>query len=426
MTLDLIPDRRKNMTGVDIKVLRNLDFLQGASEDVLRRLLAVAAERRLGPKEVVFEEGSAGRELYVVMQGQVEVAKGQGSDEVILAQLGPGQFFGEMALLEAQPRSATVRTVEPTRLLEFSGPVLHDELLQEPLLLYRATRVLMERLRDADSQMISELKDKNRELAQAYFELQQAQAALVEKERLERELELARELQDSILPRVFPHIPGFQCAARSRPAREMGGDFYDVIVLPKGHVGLVMADVSDKGMPAALYMALTRSLVHAEAKRSFSPRRVLLNVHRLLMEISQADMFVTVFYGILEPESGILRYARAGHDRPLRLQSSTGQCGFLSGEGMLLGLVGNVNLEEAEVRLPAGDVLVLYSDGITEATAPSKEMFGRDRLRQVVCDAGQLTAQELCDAIFEHADRFQAGAPQHDDMAVLVVKATGA
>jgi sigma-B regulation protein RsbU (phosphoserine phosphatase) len=248
----------------------------------------------------------------------------------------------------------------------------------------------------------------------------------VEKERLERELELARELQDSILPRVLPHIPGFQCAARSRPAREMGGDFYDVIVLPKGHVGLVMADVSDKGMPAALYMALTRSLVHAEAKRSFSPRRVLLNVHRLLMEISQADMFVTVFYGILEPESGILRYARAGHDRPLRLQSSTGQCGFLSGEGMLLGLVGNVNLEEAEVRLPAGDVLVLYSDGITEATALSKEMFGRDRLRQVVCDAGQLTAQELCDAIFEHADRFQAGAPQHDDMAVLVVKATGA
>ncbi|MCP4514925.1 MAG: SpoIIE family protein phosphatase, partial [Delftia sp.] len=164
-------------------------------------------------------------------------------------------------------------------------------------------------------------------------QLQAAQVELVQKERLEREMELARQVQQSVLPKVFPTVPGYTFAARNRPARQVGGDFYDVFPLDADRLGLVIADVSDKGMPAALYMALTRSLLLAEARRESSPRAVLNNVHRLLLELGEQDMFVTVFYGVVEAQQ--LVYARAGHDHPMLLRQ--GVTRPLGGEGMFLG-----------------------------------------------------------------------------------------
>jgi serine phosphatase RsbU (regulator of sigma subunit) len=291
-----------------------------------------------------------------------------------------------------------------------------------PVLLYEAARVLSSRLREADSRRIADLQRKNRELARAYRELQEAQASMVEKERLEHELDLARELQKSILPQVFPEVPGASCAARSRPARQVGGDFYDVFPLGADRLGLVMADVSDKGMSAALYMALTRSLIRAEAGHHASPRRVLLSTHRLLLEMTQADMFVTVFYGVLEPGSGTLRYTRAGHNYPLLFNPRSGECRALTGRGIVLGCVERVDLEEVSVDLHPGELLVLYTDGVTDANSTAGEFFGVERLREVVCATGQLSAQNVCDLVFERVDRFQAGAMQYDDMALLVVR----
>jgi serine phosphatase RsbU (regulator of sigma subunit) len=410
------------MPTVDIGFLRNLSFLQGASPELLSSLAQVALQCDFQAGEIIMREGSTGRQFYVIIDGLVEVVKGTAPNEMRLAQRGPGEFIGEMALLEDRPRFATIRALQPTCLLEFSEEGLHAVLLEQPLLLYRAIRVLMARLREADLQMIADLQSKNVELATAYRELQEAQAGLLEKERLERDLELARELQQSILPQQFPHLSGLQFAARSLPARQVGGDFYDVIPLGRGRVGLVIADVSDKGMPGALYMALTRSLIHAEAKRSSSPRRVLLSVHRLLLEMSQADMFVTVFYGVLDLARGALRYVRAGHDRPLLFSAQTGECHFLTGNGMLLGNLKQISLEEAHANLGAGDALILYSDGITDANSPAGDFFGVERLQAVVCAYGHGDAQALCDGIFAEVDGFQKGAAQYDDMALLVVK----
>ncbi|MBC8248283.1 MAG: SpoIIE family protein phosphatase [Anaerolineales bacterium] len=412
------------MATVNAEMLRKLPFLEGARPEVVERLAGAVVERSFQTGQVILQEGSTGRELYLIVEGLVEVVRGREAEEVVLAKRGPGDFFGEMGIIEDSPRFATIRALEPTHLLEFSERDLRSVLVLQPLLLYQAVRVLSARLREADLQMIADLQRKNQELAQAYRELQEAQAALVEKERLERELELARELQQSILPQEFPDLPGFNCAARSRPARQVGGDFYDVIPLSGGRVGLVMADVSDKGLAAALYMALTRSLIHAEAKHSSSPRKVLLKIHRLLLEMGQADMFVTVFYGVLDPAEGTLRYARAGHDRPLLFSPITGECRFLAADGILLGYVEKVRLEEVDVHLRPGDLLVLYTDGITDANSPAGEFFGVERLREAVSAAGGLSAQDVCDLIFEHVDRFQAEAVQHDDMALLVVKAT--
>jgi sigma-B regulation protein RsbU (phosphoserine phosphatase) len=241
-------------------------------------------------------------------------------------------------------------------------------------------------------------------------------------ERLEAELDLARELQQSILPHEFSEVAGLTCAARSQPARQVGGDFYDVIRLAGRKLGVVMADVSDKGMPAALYMALVRSLIRAESSHSDSPREVLLSVHRLLMQISQATMFVTVFYGVLDMDLGTLRYARAGHDRPLHLCPTQNRCGYLAGRGMLLGIVETVELEEVEVPVRLGDVFVLYTDGIADTNSPDGALYGADRLRDSVCSAQSCSAAAVLDTVFADVGRFRAGAVQYDDMALLVVK----
>jgi len=405
----------------EVEILGELSFLKGVGREVLQRMAEVAVERVFQPGQVILQEGSSGGDLYLVAEGLVEVVKGRGDEATLLARRGPGELFGEMGLIEESPRFATVRAITPTRMLEFPEQDIREVLADQPVLLYQLVRALSARLRQTDLQMIADLQRKNEELARAYRELQAAQAALVEKERLERELELARDLQQSILPQEFPLFPGFSCAARNRPARQVGGDFYDVIPLGPDRLGLVIADVSDKGMPAALYMALTHSLIRAEARRISSPRRVLLSVHRLLLEMSTTDMFVTVFYGVLDAAQRALCYARAGHDPPLLFNPGTGECHFLSAPGMLLGYEEEVHLQEATVELRRSDLLVLYTDGITDANAPDGEAFGLNRLREMLPEVGEQGAQQVCEAIFERVTRFQAGATQYDDMTVFVM-----
>ena len=396
------------MATVGVDELRALPFLAGADPEVVAELAELARERCFDSGQVILQEGTGGRELYVIVEGLVEAAKDLEGQEVVLGQRGPGEFLGEMALIEDSPRSATVRALEPTRLLEISEADFRSALAGEPTLLYEAARMLSSRLRQADLARIAELERNNRELAQAYQELQEAQAALVEKERLEHELALARELQQSILPHTFPKLPGATFAARSRPARQVGGDFYDVIPLGGGRVGLLMADVSDKGMPAALYMALTRSLIRAEARHDASPRRVLLSTHRLLLEMTQANMFVTAFYGVLDQGNGTLCFARAGHNYPLLFNPQSGKCRTLTGRGIVLGCVEHVELEQVSVDLHSGELLVLYTDGITDANSTAGEFFGMERLQEMVCATGELSPQNVCDLVFERAHRFQA------------------
>ncbi len=223
--------------------------------------------------------------------------------------------------------------------------------------------------------------------------LEAAQAELAVKARMARELELARQVQQSFLPHTFPSLPGYAFAAYNEPAREVGGDFYDVIDLGDARVGLVIADVSDKGMAAALYMALSRSLIRAEATREPSPRVVLANVNRLLLELGEQGMFVTVFYAVLHGDTGRLVYARAGHDRPLLLRGSAVE--QLGGNGMLLGVFEDVGatLVEHEVVLQPGDRLVLYTDGLTDVMNGDGALLGLSRLTGLVEQHGGLRGE---------------------------------
>ncbi|MBN1372402.1 MAG: SpoIIE family protein phosphatase [Anaerolineaceae bacterium] len=252
--------------------------------------------------------------------------------------------------------------------------------------------------------------------------LEAAQADLVVKERLERELQLAHEVQQSFLPKEFPAVPWLALAAMNFPARQVGGDFYDAIWLDDEHIGLVMADVSDKGMPAALYMALSRSLIRAEAQRELDPARVLRSVNRLLMELGDSGMFVTAVYCVIERSSGKMCYARAGHDRPVLLRGGIAR--ELSGTGTALGVVEDerFQLKEECVQLEPGDWLVLYSDGLVDVRSQAEERFGRERLVALWAGDQSTCAADFCARTFTALTSFQAGAEQADDMTLLVAE----
>ncbi len=259
-------------------------------------------------------------------------------------------------------------------------------------------------------------------LQEKIVQLEAAQVELVKKERLEHELELARQVQQRLLPRIFPMVPGYAFAARCDPARQVGGDFYDVLLLDADCFGVVIADISDKGMPAALFMALTRSLLLAEARRERSPRVVLTNVHRLLLELGESSMFATVFYGVIDATTRRLTYVRAGHDRPLLLRG--GAALPLGGEGTLLGLLDmeNLRLSEEHISLAPGDKLVLYTDGLIDVLASDGKSYGLGRLTAWLQAHAHLSADELCAETFAHLAAYRGSADQYDDMTTLVVE----
>ena len=249
---------------------------------------------------------------------------------------------------------------------------------------------------------------------------QEAEAAT--RQRFESELEVARLIQQNFLPKELPRLDGWDIAAYYQPAREVGGDFYDVIPLPDGRVAFVIGDVTDKGVPAALVMSATRSVLRASAQRLLEPGIVLERVNEHLCPDMPAKMFVTCLYAVLEPRTGRLCFANAGHDVPY-VQTEHG-AGELRARGMPLGLMPGMHYEEKVLELAPGDTVLLHSDGIAEAHAPDREMFGFPRLRELV--AGGPAGAPLIDRVLAEVAAFTgAGGSVHeqeDDITMVVLQ----
>ena len=243
-----------------------------------------------------------------------------------------------------------------------------------------------------------------------------------QRERLERELQFAHELQEAFMPSGLPHLPGWELAATWQAAREVGGDFYDFFELPDGKLGLVIADVADKGMPAALFMSLTRTLVRAAALEAASPAGVLARVNDLLVPDAQDGMFVTAFYAVLSLQTGQLAYARAGHNPPLLLRPRTGEEEWLRTEGMVLGVLEGIHFGERIVALEPGDVLVFYTDGVTEAFSPGGDIYGEGRLQAAIEAAADTPAQAMLEAICASVSDFVGDNPPSDDLTLMVLR----
>ena len=241
----------------------------------------------------------------------------------------------------------------------------------------------------------------------------------IERERVDQELRVARRIQQASLPNEVPELEGWQIGPVYHPAREVGGDFYDFHLLSGGHVGLVVGDATGKGVPAALVMSSTRSMLRALARASNSPGEVLEQVNDLLVTDIPPNMFVTCFYAILEPESGRLRYANAGHDLPYLHRN--GDTEELRARGMPLGLMSSMGYEEMELVLEAGDRVLFYSDGLVEAHDPQREMFGFPRLRTLIAEHAE--ERSLGDFLMEELYTFVGeGWEQEDDITLLTLE----
>ncbi len=390
----------------------------------LEHLVESLIQIDLPANTVIFHEGDHGNHFYLVLQGAVEVIKALGTgDERILTVFGPGECFGEMALLDPKHcRSASVRARTAVSLLEIRRQDFDAMLRIQPALAYDMARMLSQRLRDTDNAIIRDLQEKNLQLAKAYDDLRTAQALLIEKEKLERELEVAREIQRSLLPRSLPQLAGYDFGARMEPARAVGGDFYDFIALDSGRLGIAVGDVSGKGVPAALFMAMTRSLMRSEARAARLPREVLRGMNEHLLEMNDAEMFVTVLYGILEMASGRFTYGRAGHELPVLSDGQGLTFTPCCGRGGPLGVFPDPQIDENMVELSPGQTLLLFTDGMTEAFDRNGLPFGLKRLHQSFGACCQHSAQEICDRLFDLVMTHQCLIPQHDDVTLVAVQ----
>jgi sigma-B regulation protein RsbU (phosphoserine phosphatase) len=237
-----------------------------------------------------------------------------------------------------------------------------------------------------------------------------------------QELETAWAIQKSFLPQTVPQHAGWDIGAFWRPIREVAGDFYDFYTLPDGRLAVVIADVSGKGIPAALFMALTVTVLRFALSLNFAPGEMMDHANSRLISDQQSKMFATVFVGYLDFDSGILQFASAGHNPPLLYRAATGRCEQLTASGVAMGLFKEADYAEETVTLADGDVLVLYTDGITEMIDAEEEEFGEERLEELVVQYASRPAGELADLIIEAAAAFAQDEGAFDDETLVVVK----
>ena len=402
----------------------SVPLFAGLPAQEIERLAATLKVESIGAGAILFSEGERGDRFYVLLDGEIAIVKALGTDDERLVGIrGPGEFVGEMSLLHADGlRTASVLVRSAARALMLTRADFDALLHRHPALAYTMLRVMSERLSDSHTLAIQDLHEKNRRLAEAYAELQAAQPRLIEQEALARELRLAGNIQASMLPQRLPHLPCCDLAAHMTPARVVGGDFFDVIELDDDRLALAVGDVSGKGMPAALVMALAISLLRAEAVRSDSPVETVLALNRHLLNNNVGSMFVTLLYAIYRYSTRELTYARAGHDLPVVLDAHGAPVPIVRGTGQPIGLFDTPLIDGQSLIVPPGGSVLLYSDGVTESTNRDYELFGRERTVATASAYAQASATELCAALLDALAAHHGESPQDDDLTLLVMR----
>jgi serine phosphatase RsbU (regulator of sigma subunit) len=268
-----------------------------------------------------------------------------------------------------------------------------------------------------------------------FFQLLANQAAIaIEKTRLQQEalkqqriveeLSVARKIQLSLLPNKLPDVPGWDFAAFYRPARQIGGDFYDFFDLPgkSSEWGIIIADVADKGVASALYMALSRTVIRTTALTGRSPASSLMRASDLIQKDSRSDLFLSAVYAKLDTDTGRLIFSNAGHNPALLRRTDDGSFEELTTHGIILGAFEGIELEDQRIDMRPGDLLVLYTDGVTEAINPNEQEFGVPRLRDVLSALADASAQEILAGVVDAVDAFASDAPPFDDLTLVIVK----
>jgi sigma-B regulation protein RsbU (phosphoserine phosphatase) len=244
----------------------------------------------------------------------------------------------------------------------------------------------------------------------------------MEKGRLERELQVARDVQSNLIPRATPEIPGWEFAATWHPARQVSGDFFDFIPLPQDNIGVVIADVTDKGMPAALFMAHTRSILRASVVGPYPPAEAIASANHLICTEPTEGMFVSLFYAQLDPAKSQMSFVNGGHNPPIHYRAASDEFVELPRTGFPLGIEDGSEYEQGVIHFKDGDFLLMYTDGVTEAMNETQDLFEKDRLHQILLENKTSSALDIQSAINNAVFHFIGSNQPSDDVTLVVFK----
>jgi serine phosphatase RsbU (regulator of sigma subunit)/anti-sigma regulatory factor (Ser/Thr protein kinase) len=343
----------------------------------------------------IFKKGDAADRMFYIAKGAIRLVE-------INKVIPEGEVIGEMGVFS--PLKERTATAVCERDLE-AYTMGHDEIIT---FFGKDPEMAIELIRLSIKRFIENLK-----------------AETTAKERMASELRIAQEIQASMLPTVFPQRKEFEIFAMMEPAKEVGGDFYDFFFIDVNRLCFVIGDVSGKGVPAALFMAITKTLIKNEARRCKDTNEILANVNSILVPDNPSCLFVTVFCAVLDIRTGEVQFCNAGHNPPLLMQKKGGVEFIKSSKGFVVGVMENCACSYNNLKLESGDAILLYTDGVTEAMDPEQKQFSEPRLKELLAGLKDKPMKELTDTMRAEVLKFVRGAAQSDDITMLALKYTG-
>jgi serine phosphatase RsbU (regulator of sigma subunit) len=382
---------------VSIPFLRTTDLLRDAPADVLSRVALQLRPVTLVRGDTLFRDGDHADALFLVATGTLHIEK----DGVLLAARGPGECIGEMALMDAGVRSASVVATSDATLLEWKDADAWHALSESEHLRHAIFRVLTAKLRQDVSAQVK---------------------AALEREQLQQDLRRAREIQQAMLPTADLELPDVVVSGVSRPAADVGGDYFDAVAIGPRGCSVVVADVMGHGLHAALLVAMAKSCFQTQAQANANASAMIQALNQSLWHSVRSHLLMTAAVATIDAAAGVLTYSNAGH--PPLLHVRDGIVEPLDATDPLLGteVFRHAPFHDATRSWCPGDRLVLYTDGISEARSRTGEEFGLARMQQVVLDAAAQPAAAIRSRLLDAIDRFTAGHTQEDDMTIIVVE----
>jgi sigma-B regulation protein RsbU (phosphoserine phosphatase) len=378
----------------------------GIQSEALRPLVERCAVRQLRIGEVLLSPGEANRTLFLLLDGQlgVHVERVDSEEEFLV---GPGECVGEISVVDCGPATAYVVAEMPSQVLAIPESEIWDGLFRVPVIARNFLRLFANRFRARNEAM------------------QQALRQQLKYEHMQKELAIAHEIQLGMLPGDLDFGPEIDIAAEMNPAQQVGGDFYDAFPVSPNETCVAIGDVSGKGVPAALFMVRAMTLLRTELLKDRPIDEAVGRLNASLCRDNPTCMFATLIVGVLDKVTGAFHYVTAGHE-PILVGSSGRRWRLLPPpSGIFVGIDERASYQVASLTLEKGDLLLLYTDGVTEAMNPERQFFGIERLLHCANEAPVASAKALANRINHSVQRFAAGAPQSDDITMVVLRYRG-